>query len=306
MAVALSTIIATTLLVKTTDDRPADDGVAAAAASAALAAPTPEDLPALPATPARPSSPMLVDYSLILRAARQGGEETALRAAAASRAVTPAFDFVGLGPVSSQPQPVAQEVSAVLAALAPPDATATPAAPPAPRAVAPAFDFVGFGPVSSQPQPSAQQTSATLAAVVASGRSLSQGARELLSSVNPTTIRLDGNTSWTDLPPAPVGDVGAMWVGLQAVAEAQQRVVVEWLATLRGWPAVVPWTVGPRHTLAAIAREARTTVAAIIALNGLADPNHIYVGQRLTIPLDFALPAPAPANPGAPFFGEPR
>jgi LysM repeat protein len=38
------------------------------------------------------------------------------------------------------------------------------------------------------------------------------------------------------------------------------------------------------ETLAAIARRYGTTATAIARLNGLSNPNRIYVGQRLLIP----------------------
>jgi len=49
-------------------------------------------------------------------------------------------------------------------------------------------------------------------------------------------------------------------------------------------------------TLYAIARRFRTTVAAIARVNGLVNPSHIYVGQRLQIP--GAGPAPQPPSCG--------
>ena len=53
--------------------------------------------------------------------------------------------------------------------------------------------------------------------------------------------------------------------------------------------------VGPGDTLSAIALEHGLTVAQLVARNGLADPNRIYIGQRLVV----AAPAPAAAAPAA-------
>ncbi len=51
--------------------------------------------------------------------------------------------------------------------------------------------------------------------------------------------------------------------------------------------------------LASIARKYGTTVAAIAAANGLANPSFIYVGQRLTIPAGSVSP-PSSSGPSAP------
>ena len=57
--------------------------------------------------------------------------------------------------------------------------------------------------------------------------------------------------------------------------------------------------VQPGETLAAIAYHYGTTAWAIANANGLANPNYIYAGQRLTIPAGgSAAPAPAPTTGG--------
>ncbi len=53
--------------------------------------------------------------------------------------------------------------------------------------------------------------------------------------------------------------------------------------------------VGPGDTLSAIALEHGLTVAQLAARNGLADPNRIYVGQRLVV----TAPAPTVTTPAA-------
>jgi LysM repeat protein len=55
---------------------------------------------------------------------------------------------------------------------------------------------------------------------------------------------------------------------------------------------VVQWG----ETLFSIARHYGTSVEAISAANGIADPTHIYAGQRLTIPTAEAPPVPAAAG----------
>ncbi|MBA3531368.1 MAG: LysM peptidoglycan-binding domain-containing protein [Ardenticatenales bacterium] len=65
--------------------------------------------------------------------------------------------------------------------------------------------------------------------------------------------------------------------------------------------------VRPGETLTYIAAQYRTTVAALVSANGLANASHIYVGQRLTIP-GLSAPAagsPPPARPAAPTQGQP-
>ncbi len=54
-------------------------------------------------------------------------------------------------------------------------------------------------------------------------------------------------------------------------------------------------------TLAAIARRFSTTLSALVSLNRLADPNRIYVGQVLALPMPAGCPggAPGPSTPAA-------
>ncbi|MCZ7546108.1 MAG: LysM peptidoglycan-binding domain-containing protein [Anaerolineae bacterium] len=59
------------------------------------------------------------------------------------------------------------------------------------------------------------------------------------------------------------------------------------------------YTVRPGDTLYRIALRYGTTVSALVAANGIANPNRIYVGQQIRIAGGTAAPAPAPsgANP---------
>jgi LysM repeat protein len=62
--------------------------------------------------------------------------------------------------------------------------------------------------------------------------------------------------------------------------------------------------VQPGENLYRIALRYGVSLNALAAANGIANPNHIYVGQRLTIPGSGSAPAPAsPANPAAPASG---
>jgi LysM repeat protein len=58
-------------------------------------------------------------------------------------------------------------------------------------------------------------------------------------------------------------------------------------------PATVIHVVAPGETLAAIAGEYGTTVAAVASANGISDPNLVRIGQRLTLPAGGGSPAPA-------------
>ncbi len=62
------------------------------------------------------------------------------------------------------------------------------------------------------------------------------------------------------------------------------------------------YVVGPGDTLAEIALQAHTTVAALAAANGVSDPSHLAVGQRLTIPAGASAPAPQAAPQGGLHF----
>jgi LysM repeat protein len=53
-------------------------------------------------------------------------------------------------------------------------------------------------------------------------------------------------------------------------------------------------------TLAGIARWYGTTVGTLMALNGITNPNHIWVGQRLTVPVPCGDPCPCPPQPPQP------
>lgn len=70
-------------------------------------------------------------------------------------------------------------------------------------------------------------------------------------------------------------------------------------------PDVIEYTVGRGDTLFSIAQRYGTTVAAIVALNGLADPDDIEVGQVLLIPAGGVTATPAPTVTETPSQGGP-
>lgn len=61
------------------------------------------------------------------------------------------------------------------------------------------------------------------------------------------------------------------------------------------------YTVNPGDTLATVATRFGTSVSEVLRVNGLVNPNFIYVGQRLNIPGRAQSPAPQPGNAPAPF-----
>lgn len=62
-------------------------------------------------------------------------------------------------------------------------------------------------------------------------------------------------------------------------------------------PTTTTYTVKPGDNLTRIAAAIGTTVPAIVALNPALDPNHIQVGQVLTVPATDSKPEPAPPTP---------
>lgn len=65
-------------------------------------------------------------------------------------------------------------------------------------------------------------------------------------------------------------------------------------------PTTSTYTVKKGDTLSAIAKAHKTTVAALVKLNGLKDPDELAIGQKLKLP-GATTPAPAPA-PAAPRY----
>lgn len=63
------------------------------------------------------------------------------------------------------------------------------------------------------------------------------------------------------------------------------------------------YTVVAGDTLATIAAKFGTTPSEIMRVNGLYNPNFVYIGQRLRIPGRSALPAPQPSSAPAPLPG---
>jgi LysM repeat protein len=85
-----------------------------------------------------------------------------------------------------------------------------------------------------------------------------------------------------------------------------QRLIIPGVAQIPTAPSVPSGSihvVQRGDTLSAIALRYGTTVAALMAANRLANPNFIYVGQRLTIPSGVATPTPAPPTPPVADYG---
>jgi lipoprotein-anchoring transpeptidase ErfK/SrfK len=83
---------------------------------------------------------------------------------------------------------------------------------------------------------------------------------------------------------------------------AGQRLVVPTTALAPALPTTSSvYTVSAGDTLATVAARFGTTPSEVMRVNGLRNPNFIYIGQRLNIPGRITLPAPqapsAPANP---------
>ena len=100
----------------------------------------------------------------------------------------------------------------------------------------------------------------------------------------------EGTTPAATLPPRPA-DQGAdePTEAPAPPADAEAAVTVSALrAPLDTWPQIVEWVVRKGEILTDIAQRHHTVMLAIVALNGLADPNAIAPGQRLLIPQGFS------------------
>lgn len=85
-----------------------------------------------------------------------------------------------------------------------------------------------------------------------------------------------------------------------SVATAVLTAVVLFLLSLHVVLADFNYTVQPGDTLSKLARQYNTTVAAIMSVNQIANPNLIFVGQTLQIPAGNSAPVPTsppPVNP---------
>ena len=74
---------------------------------------------------------------------------------------------------------------------------------------------------------------------------------------------------------------------------------------LADWPNTVDWTIQPGDSLSALATTFETTPEAIMSLNGIEDPNVVYAGTVITIPVGYtgaaeSATAPADETPAAP------
>lgn len=90
-------------------------------------------------------------------------------------------------------------------------------------------------------------------------------------------------------PSAPSASVapGAVTAVVDPVPEA--------LARLQAWENIATWTVQPGDSLGVIAREFDTTVQAIVLSNHPIDPNILFIGQTLRIPVGFTSADELPA-----------
>lgn len=62
---------------------------------------------------------------------------------------------------------------------------------------------------------------------------------------------------------------------------------------LADWPNVVEWTIQPGDSLSALATTFETSAAAIMSLNSISDPDLLYAGSTIRIPVGFTGDAPA-------------
>ena len=72
------------------------------------------------------------------------------------------------------------------------------------------------------------------------------------------------------------------------------------LLTLNVVLADFDYTVQPGDTLAKLSRRYNTSISAIVAVNNIANPNLIYVGQTIRIPDGNGVPAPTNPPPSVP------
>ncbi len=63
--------------------------------------------------------------------------------------------------------------------------------------------------------------------------------------------------------------------------------------SLADWPNVVEWTIQPGDSLSALATTFETNADAIMSLNGIEDPDLLYAGSTIRIPVGFTGNAPA-------------
>ena len=62
---------------------------------------------------------------------------------------------------------------------------------------------------------------------------------------------------------------------------------------LADWPNIVEWTIQPGDSLSALATTFETNADAIMSLNGISDPDLLYAGSTIRIPVGFTGNAPA-------------
>ena len=83
------------------------------------------------------------------------------------------------------------------------------------------------------------------------------------------------------------GSVGAGSTGTAAVSQTAFAPPPAGTA-LTDWPNLVSWTIQPGDSLSVLATTFDTTAEAIMALNGISDPNLLYAGTELSIPVGYS------------------
>ncbi len=83
---------------------------------------------------------------------------------------------------------------------------------------------------------------------------------------------------------------GAVGAGSTGTAAASQTAFAPPPAgtALTDWPNLVSWTIQPGDSLSVLATTFDTTAEAIMALNGISDPNLLYAGTELSIPVGYS------------------
>lgn len=115
-----------------------------------------------------------------------------------------------------------------------------------------------------------------------------------------TTTVAAGDTLWGLA--AEYGTTVSALAALNGITDPNQILVGQTLQLPAG-PSAVTVTVSPGQDLSSIASEYGTTVSALVAANGITDPNLIEAGVQLVVPNAVGsgtpVPSPSPATPAA-------